>query len=92
MPGGLIIEDKAQAGFNLVLKAPRFVGKTGYLGDINNAKFRQVVRPGDVLKLHITMAKQRDNMGIVNCYASVDDKKVCEADLTFIVAAADKKL
>ncbi|MDN6029269.1 MAG: 3-hydroxyacyl-ACP dehydratase FabZ [Lactobacillus sp.] len=92
MPGVLIIEAMAQAASILILKTPRFAGKTAYLGAINNAKFRQVVRPGDVLKLHIAMVKQRDNMGIVNCYATVGDKKVCEADLTFIVAAADKKL
>lgn len=92
MPGVLIIESLAQAASILILKTEKYRGKTAYLGAIDNAKFRKVVRPGDVLKLHVEMEKQRDNMGKVKCAAKVEDKVACSADLTFIVPNPDKKI
>lgn len=92
MPGVLQIESLAQAASILILKTPRFQGKTTYLGAIHQAKFRQVVRPGDVLKLHVTMLKQKDNMGKVQCTAMVGENKACEAELTFIVEEAQAKI
>ncbi|GAY73210.1 3-hydroxyacyl-ACP dehydratase FabZ [Lentilactobacillus kosonis] len=92
MPGVLIIEALAQAASILILKSEEFKGKTAYLGAIDNAKFRKVVRPGDVLKLHVDLEKVRSNMGTVKCSANVDDKVACSCKLTFIVADADQKL
>lgn len=92
MPGVLIIESLAQAASILILKTEKYRGKTAYLGAIDNAKFRKAVRPGDVLKLHVEMEKQRDNMGKVKCAAKVEDKVACSADLTFIVPNPDKKI
>lgn len=68
------------------------MGKTAYLGAIHKAKFRRVVRPGDVLKLHITLTKKRENMGIVETKAVVDGKTACAAELMFIVANRDEKI
>lgn len=90
MPGVLIIESLAQAASILILKSEEFAGKTAYLGAINNAKFRQIVRPGDVLKLHVEMIKKKRNMGVVETFATVGEKKVCQAQLTFIVGATDQ--
>lgn len=81
MPGVLIIETLAQAASILILKSPEFENKTAYLGAIHQAKFRKVVRPGDVLKLHIVMEKKKSNMGIVKATALVDGKKACTAEL-----------
>ncbi|GEP19228.1 3-hydroxyacyl-ACP dehydratase FabZ [Pediococcus argentinicus] len=89
MPGVLIIESLAQAASILILKSESFAGKTAYLGAINNAKFRQIVRPGDVLELHVEMVKTKHNMGVVSTYAQVGEKKVCQAELTFIVGDAN---
>lgn len=92
MPGVLLIETLAQAASILILKSPEFVGKTAYLGSISKAKFRKVVRPGDVLKLNVEMKKKHENMGIVDTQVIVDGKKACTAELMFIVADRDKKL
>ncbi|PMD73038.1 3-hydroxyacyl-ACP dehydratase FabZ [Companilactobacillus nuruki] len=86
MPGVLIIESLAQAASILILKTEKYRGKTAYLGSIDNAKFRKMVRPGDVLKLQVTMEKQRMNMGKVECQAIVEDQTVCSANLSFIVS------
>ena len=92
MPGVLIIESLAQAASILILKSEKFKGKTAYLGEIRKAKFRKVVRPGDVLKLHVAMKKVRSNMGIVDCHADVGDKTACSCELVFIVEDANKKI
>ena len=91
MPGVLIIESLAQAASILILKSPEFAGKTAYLGAIEGAKFRKMVKPGDVLKLHVEMIKKKHNMGVVSTFATVLDKKVCQADLTFIVSPEENK-
>ena len=92
MPGVLIIETLAQAASVLILKSPDLYKKTAYLGRVRKAKFRGMVRPGDVLKLHIDMEKVRSRMGIVKAVATVDDRRVCSAELTFIVAEREEKL
>ena len=92
MPGVLIIETLAQAASILILKSPEFFKKTAYLGAIHNAKFRQMVRPGDVVKLEIEMIKKRRQMGIVKAVAKVLDKKVCSAELVFVVADRQAKI
>ena len=92
MPGVLIIETLAQAASILILKSPEFFKKTAYLGAIHNAKFRQMVRPGDVVKLEIEMIKKRRQMGIVKAVAKVLDKMVCSAELVFVVADRQAKI
>ena len=74
MPGVLIIETLAQAASILILKSPHFYKKTAYLGAIHKARFRQMVRPGDVLKLNVVMKKVRSSMGIVETKALVNGK------------------
>lgn len=92
MPGVLIIETLAQAASILILTSPRFYKQTAYLGAVHNAKFREMVKPGDILKLHITMKKVRSKMGIVDAKATVNDKLACRAELVFIVAERTAKV
>lgn len=92
MPGVLIIETLAQAASILILKSPRFYKKTAYLGAIHKAKFRTMVRPGDVLKLEVTLKKVRSKMGIVDTKAKVNGKTACSAEVVFIVAERDQKI
>lgn len=87
MPGVLIIESLAQAGSIPLLKQDDFNGKTAYLGGLNKVKFRQKVVPGDVLRLEVEIVKLKRNAGIGLGKAFVGDKKVCEAEMTFIIGA-----
>ena len=50
-------------------------------------KFRQKVVPGDVLRLQVDIIKLKTNAGIGYGQAFVGDKKVCEAEMTFIIGA-----
>lgn len=90
MPGVLIIESLAQAASILILSSPQFKGKTAYMTGIDNAKFKQMVRPGDVLKLHVKFGNLRENMGTVKVEAKVGDKTATQAELMFVVSPDQK--
>ena len=85
MPGVLIIESLAQAGAVALLSKDEFKGKIAYFAGINNAKFRRKVVPGDTLRLEVELTKIRGKAGVGYGIAYVEDKKVCEGELTFMV-------
>ncbi len=85
MPGVLIIEALAQAGAVSLLSKDEFKGKIAYFAGINNAKFRRKVVPGDTLRLEVELIKVRGKAGIGYGIAYVEDKKVCEGELTFMI-------
>ena len=85
LPGVLIVEALAQTGAVALLSLPEFKGKTAYFGGIKNAKFREVIRPGDTLKLTVTLEKIQNNIGLGKGVALVDGKKACVAELTFMI-------
>ena len=85
MPGVLIVEALAQTGAVALLSMPEFKGKTAYFGGIRQAKFRKVVRPGDTLRLEVTLDKIRNNIGTGKTEATIDGKKCCSAELTFMI-------
>ena len=85
MPGVLIIEALAQAGAVALLSQEELNGKIAYFAGINNAKFRRKVVPGDTLRLEVELTKIRGRAGVGYGIAYVDDKKVCEGELTFMV-------
>ena len=85
MPGVLILEALAQAGAVALLSMPDFKGKTAYFGGIDKAKFRQKVVPGDTLILEVEIMKVKSIAGIGKGTATVNGKKVAEAELTFMI-------
>jgi len=85
MPGVLIIEALAQVGAVAMLSLDEFKGKIGYFTGIDKAKFRKMVFPGDVLKLEVEIIKRKGPVGIGKAIATVDGKKACEAELSFII-------
>lgn len=85
MPGVLILEALAQAGAVALLSMPDFKGKTAYFGGIDKAKFRQKVVPGDTLMLEVEIMKVKSIAGIGKGTATVNGKKVAEAELTFMI-------
>ncbi len=93
MPGVLILEALAQA--SVVLSSLSIETKPGYenlhfFAGIDNAKFKQVVQPGDSLRLHVTLIGQKRSFWRMHGEAYVDDKLACSADL--MSAAKEIKL
>lgn len=85
MPGVLIIEAMAQAGAVAILSMEEHKGKTVYFGGIDKAKFRAKVVPGDTLRFEVEIVKLKKVAGIGKGVAYVGDKKVAEAELTFMI-------
>ena len=84
MPGVLILESLAQAGaiFSNLSRTP----EEGYeflyfFAGIDNAKFKQVVTPGDQLSLRVTLNAQKRDFWRMHGEVYVDDKLACSADL-----------
>ena len=85
-PGVMILEGMAQAGGVLAFKSMNMTNeeaarKVVYFMSIDNAKFRQPVRPGDKLVYKLSVIKHRGNIWVLDSKAYVDDKLVAEAEL-----------
>ena len=85
MPGVLIMEALAQVGAVAMLSLPEMKGKTAHFAGIDKARFRQKVVPGDVLYLETTIIKVKGPIGIGKAVATVNGKKVAEAELSFAI-------
>ena len=84
MPGVLIIEAMAQTAAILVSKTIKIVDHDFlvYFMTINNAKFRKLVQPGDVLKLKVLVERNRGNTWKFSGNAFVEENLVTEANFT----------
>ena len=90
MPGVLIVEALAQTGAVLVMQDPANAGKLPFFARIDNCRFRQQVRPGDTLRLEVTVTSFRGRVGKAHARALVGSTVACEADLTFALGNAPK--
>ncbi len=91
MPGVLIVEAMAQAGGFLVFKTlPDRARKLVFFMGIDGARFRRPVRPGDQLRIEMTVVRVKSRIGKLHGKASVDGQLVSEADIMFsLVDRAD---
>jgi 3-hydroxyacyl-[acyl-carrier-protein] dehydratase len=83
MPGVLIIEALAQSGAILAYlktnSSPRdFIF---FLAGIDNAKFKQIVLPGDQLHLDVTIVANKSNFWKIYGEAKVEGKVVCSVNI-----------
>jgi 3-hydroxyacyl-[acyl-carrier-protein] dehydratase len=89
MPGVLIVEALAQVGAVIVLSLPDFKGKIALFGSIKNARFRKIVRPGDVLRLEVEMVTLRSRMGVGMAKAYIGDDVACDCEITFMIGKSE---
>ena len=64
---------------------PEYKDKTAYFGGIKKARYRQMVRPGDRLKLEVNIERLRGPIGTGKGIVWINDKKATTAELTFII-------
>lgn len=83
MPGVLIIEAMGQAGAILAAESMdrEKKGSLIFFMGMDKVKFRKPVVPGDQLIFEIQFLKQRSKAFKMSGIASVDDKRVAEAEL-----------
>lgn len=85
MPGVLILEALAQLGAVSILSMDEFKGKIPMFAGVDKVKWRKPVVPGDRLDLSCEIIKLRGPIGIGKAVATVDEKKVCEAEIMFAI-------
>lgn len=85
MPGVLILEALAQLGAVSILSMNEFKGKIPMFAGADKVKWRKPVVPGDRLDLSCEIIKLRGSIGIGKAVATVEGKKVCEAEIMFAI-------
>ena len=85
MPGVLMVEALAQTGAVAILSMEENKGKNALFGGIDKLKFKNLVKPGDRLKLEVKIIKRRGSIGIGEALATVDGKVAVRGELTFAV-------
>lgn len=83
MPGVLQLEAMAQVGGIMLNKILGSDGKIAYFLSVDNARFRDMARPGDQLRIEIDLLRIRMGMAKVHGIIKVDGNIVSEADLMF---------
>jgi 3-hydroxyacyl-[acyl-carrier-protein] dehydratase len=82
MPGVLQLEALAQLSGVLISLSEEGQGKMGLFAGVDNARFRAIVVPGDVLTLQAQVIKLRSSIAKMAVKALVDGKIAVEAELT----------
>lgn len=88
LPGVIIMEALAQAASFSILVAREAEGALGFFAGIDNAKFRNQVRPGDTLTLEATVVKSSRRLCVVEVKASVGDTICATATQKYVLAPA----
>ena len=88
LPGVIIMEALAQAASFSILVAREAEGALGFFAGIDNAKFRNQVRPGDTLTLEATVVKSSRRLCVAEVKASVGDTICATATQKYVLAPA----
>lgn len=83
MPGVLVVEAMAQVGGVAMLKGLNHPnGSRVYFAGIDRVRFRRPVRPGDQLRIEVTVTSSRGKIHKADCRASVGGQLAVEAEIT----------
>jgi 3-hydroxyacyl-[acyl-carrier-protein] dehydratase len=87
MPGVLIVEALAQTGAVLMSKSldADVSGKTIMFVSLDEVRFRNPVRPGDVMHMHVEVVKHRGDLFKFRGKAMIGDKLAAQADFAAMV-------
>ena len=87
MPGVLLVEAIAQTGAVLMSKSLNadVTGKTILFMSLDNCRFRQPVRPGDVLRMPVEVVRARADVFKFKGRALVGDRMAAEAEFAAMV-------
>ena len=85
MPGVILIETMAQAGAVSLLLMKEHKGKLVLFAGIEKARFRKLIKPGDILKIELKILSMKRNVGKAEAIATVDENIACSAQLLFFI-------
>ncbi|NEX92702.1 3-hydroxyacyl-ACP dehydratase FabZ [Caulobacter sp. 17J65-9] len=92
MPGVLIVEALGQSGGLLMSKSLNadVTGKTIFFMGIDGARFRRPVRPGDTLRMPVTVLRHRGDVFKFKGEAYVNGEIAAEAEFAAMVVETQK--
>ena len=85
MPGVLIAEALAQVGAVAVLHDSTSRDQIHFLAGLDGFRFKRQVRPGDVLRLEVTLQRLRSRAGKGHGVATVEGQVAAEGDILFVL-------
>ena len=88
MPGVLIAEALAQVGAVALLSMDEYRGKLAFFAGIDGFRFKRQVRPGDTLRLAVTLDALRRGIGKGQATATVEGVLAARGELLFAVGDA----
>lgn len=83
MPGVLIVEAMAQVGALALLSLPENRGRIALFAGIDKVRFKRQVRPGDTLRMEVSITRSRGALGFGEARAFVGDELACTGELMF---------
>jgi 3-hydroxyacyl-[acyl-carrier-protein] dehydratase len=90
LPGVLLVEAMAQTGALAVLSDPAYRNSLPLFGGIDRTRFRRTVRPGETVRMEVSLAQMRSRAGRGDALAWVGDQLAAEARLTFLLVPKDR--
>lgn len=92
MPGVLLVEAMAQTAAVLVVDTLDLIdtNRLVYFMNIEGAKFRKPVVPGDRVELHVEVVRGKSKIWKFNGSAIVDDAVCAEAGFTAMIMSPDE--
>ncbi len=91
MPGVLIVESMAQVGASLLLQTDALKNRIPLIGNIDNVKFRRMVRPGDQLVIEIELLWVKGNVGKIAGIATVEGEMAAQMEMVFKLSDRNKE-
>ena len=85
MPGVLQIEALAQTAAPILMLLEQYKGKLALFAGVDNAKFKNIVRPGDKLEMETEVIKMKGPIAKCIGRSFVDGKLCTEATMTVAV-------
>jgi 3-hydroxyacyl-[acyl-carrier-protein] dehydratase len=92
MPGVLIVEALAQLSGIILASGGEHEGKIGLFAGIDNVRFKRQVKPGDTLRLEMSVGAVRRSIGTGSGTATVNGELACKADLMFAMVPDPRKI
>jgi len=88
LPPTILTEAVAQVGAILILSKPENREKLIFFMGIERVRYRQPVRPGDVVEIEARVKRLRSRMGQLDGFARVNGRIVVSGTMTFALGPA----
>jgi 3-hydroxyacyl-[acyl-carrier-protein] dehydratase len=84
-PGSLQVEAMAQVSAFVVMGLVKDPSKLALLANIEQARFRKIIRPGDQLRIEVFLKRFKINTGKFNAFTYINDELASEVVFTCII-------